>query len=219
MVQNKKLAVVIPTYNEAKTIIKVYNQTKNIGIPVIVDDCSIDDTKKILKKKKINFISNKTNKGYEESIKNGFKFIFRKMPFVEHIATIDADLELPPKNIFYLYNIIKDKKLDIIVGSRTKLNRISEYILNFIFYLKFGLKDPISGLKIYKTNKLKKIFNKISNNLFLVDILLTSNSKKLNIAYEEIKIKKRSDISRVGSGIKVNLKIIKIALYCLLKKI
>ncbi len=53
MVQNKKLAVVIPTYNEAKTIIKVYNQTKNIGIPVIVDDCSIDDTKKILKKKKL----------------------------------------------------------------------------------------------------------------------------------------------------------------------
>ena len=219
MVQNKKLAVVIPVYNEAKTIIKVYNQTKNIGIPVIVDDCSIDDTKKILKKKKINFISNNTNKGYEKSIKNGFRYIFRKMPFVDYIATIDADLELPPKNIFYLYKIIKDKKLDIIVGSRTKLNRISEYILNFIFNFKFGLKDPISGLKIYKKNKLKKIFNKISNNLFLVDILLTSYSKKLNIAYKEIKIKKRSDMSRVGSGIKVNLKIIKIALYCLLKKI
>lgn len=215
MVKNKNLVIIIPTYNEEKTILKVYRKVKNLGIPIIIDDCSSDQTTEILKKKKIKYISNKSNMGYEKTIKIGFKYVFKNFPYVKYIATIDADLELPPKYILGLYNQIKKKKIDIIIGSRKKFNRLTESILNIVFKYKFNLIDPISGLKIYKTTVIKNIFRNIADNLFLVDILIIGILKKFKISYKKITTKKRSDESRVGSYIKVNFKILKIALVSL----
>ena len=219
MVRFKKLAVIIPVYNEAKTIIKTYKQVKKIGLPIIVDDCSTDETKKILKEKKIKYLSNKSNNGYEKTIKNGFNFILNNLPAIQYIATIDADLELPPKNIVKLYLHLKKKNYDIVIGSRNKLNRFSEYLLKFLFKFKYEIDDPISGLKIYKVNKLKKIIGQVTENFFLVDILFFAIKKNFKICSKNISIKKREGDPRVGNSLKVNLKIFKIIIHFFYKKI
>lgn len=213
MVKNKKLAIIIPCYNEAKTIIKIYNKTKIYGVPIIIDDYSNDETRKILNSKKIYFIKNKKRSGYEQSIVNGFNYINKNLREIKFIATIDADLELPPKNILKLYKLINKKNLDVVIGSRNRLNRFSEYILSFIFRIKFNIDDPISGLKIYRRDKINSIFKKISNNLFLVDILILFWNRKFNIMSKKIFTKKRKDLPRVGNSLKVNLKILKIIFY------
>ncbi len=213
MVKNKKLVIIVPCYNEVETIIKTYNKTKIYGVPIIIDDCSNDGTRKILNSKKINFIKNKKRSGYEQSIINGFNYINKNLKGVKFIATIDADLELPPKNLPKLYKEIQKKNLDIIVGSRNRLNRILEYLLSFLFKIKFNISDPISGLKIYRKTKIKKILNKVSNNLFLVDVLILSFNKKFNIGSNKIFTKKRKDLPRVGNSLRVNLKILKIIFY------
>ena len=98
------------------------------------------------------------------------------------------------------------------------MNRVTENILSFFFRLLFDIDDPISGLKIYKKIKIKKILNKISNNFFLVDILIISLNKKYSINSQKILTKKRKDLPRVGSSLRVNLKILKILIYSLIKK-
>ena len=110
MVKNKKLAIIVPCYNEVETIIKTYNKTKIYGIPIIIDDCSSDGTRKILDSKKINFVKNKKRSGYEQSIINGFNYINKNLKGIKFIATIDADLELPLK---IYQNFIKKYKKKI----------------------------------------------------------------------------------------------------------
>ena len=53
MGKNKSLAIIIPAYNEEKTILKVCRRVKNLGILLVIDDCSTDHTKNILKKIKL----------------------------------------------------------------------------------------------------------------------------------------------------------------------
>lgn len=218
MVKNKTLAIIVPCFNEVKTIINTYNKTKIYGIPIIIDDYSNDGTRKILNSKKINFVKNKKRSGYEQTIINGFNYINKNLKGVKFIATIDADLELPPVNLSKLYKEIKRNNLDIIVGSRNRLNRFSEYLLSFLFKVKFNISDPISGLKIYRKTKIERILNEVSNNLFLVDILILSFNKKLKIGSKKIFTKKRKDFPRVGNSLKVNLKIFKIIFYSIFSK-
>ena len=102
------------------------------------------------------------------------KHVLRNWKKVKFIITIDADDELSSQSIpFLLKNLLKNN-FDIIVGSRNKLNRISEYFLKLIFNFKFNVKDPISGLKIYRIKVIKRVVNLISKNFYLVDILIIS---------------------------------------------
>ena len=67
-----KLAVLIPSYNEIGNLKKIIKKKYNF---VIVDDCSSDGTNLLLKKKKIKFIRNYKNLGYEKSLIKGMKYI------------------------------------------------------------------------------------------------------------------------------------------------
>lgn len=77
---NQLVSIIIPTHNRAKYITKAINsclnQThKNIEV-IIVDDCSIDNTKEIIEKikdKRIHHLENKSNLGAPESRNKGVR--------------------------------------------------------------------------------------------------------------------------------------------------
>ena len=74
-----------------------------------------------------------------------------------------------------------------------------------------GVKDPISGYKIYSSEALKKIINQISLKNFLVDIIKYFKVNNCKIANYKIKIRPRSKGNpKVGKIFTVNLKILKI---------
>ena len=95
----KNQVIIIPCYNEIKTILSIYNKAKKFGRVIIVDDFSNDGTRTFLKENKIFFIKNKKNYGYEKSLINGFKYAIKKYKNADYILTIDADNELPVKYI------------------------------------------------------------------------------------------------------------------------
>ena len=206
----KNQVIIIPCYNEVNTIIKIYNEAKRYGKVIIIDDFSKDGTRELLKKNNIFFLKNKKNYGYEQTLINGFKFAIKKFKNINYILTLDADNELPTKYIPKIIKVIDKTNADIVIGNRNKLNRISEKVISLLFKFLFNIRDPLSGLKIYKRSFLKKYLNLISNNLFLVDLILFSinNGKKINTFL--INVYKRKDKPRVGSSLKVNLKILKI---------
>ena len=55
----KNQVIIIPCYNEIKTILSIYNKAKKFGKVIIVDDFSDDGTRTFLKENKIFFIKNK----------------------------------------------------------------------------------------------------------------------------------------------------------------
>ena len=216
--RKNEIAIVIPCFNESRTILKVYKKAKNFGKVLIVDDASTDETKKILKKKKIKFLDNKKNLGYESSLVNGFKYVFKKWKNIKYIATLDADGELLSEYLNKLSKKLLKENLDIVIGSRKKLNRITEKILKIIFNIKYNINDPISGLKLYRKKVLQETINLSSSSLFLVDIIIFAYFNKFAISNIDVPVKKRKDEPRVGNIFSTNLKILKIIFYSIFPK-
>ena len=115
----KEITIIVPVFNEEKTILKILDKIFNIKIKkqiIVVDDGSNDNTPKILlkNKKKINkLIFHKKNSGKGSAIISAKKYITGK-----YVVIQDADLEYNPKDILKMYNFIKKKKLDVVYGSR-----------------------------------------------------------------------------------------------------
>lgn len=205
-----KNIILIPTYNEKKSLKNILNKIDSKFKVIVVDDCSNDGTYQYLKKKKIEFIKNKTNIGYESTLKKGMIYIKKNYKKCNIVITFDADGEHKVSDLKKLSNFQKKNNYDVIVCNRQKLNRFSEYILSKIFKKKYNVVDPISGFKLYKSKKLFLFCKKISKNFFLVDLLVELIKNNSRIGNLEIICNKVSRKPRVGNWIFANLKILNI---------
>ena len=196
-----RLAIVVPTRNEEKTIKKVIISLKKYGDILVVDDSSTDKTSSIIQNLQIKFIKNKIRLGYEGTVLKGIKYLLKKN--YKYIATFDADGEHDPK---FLLNIKKIKNFDLLIGKRKKFNRFSEYFFLFFVRLFFNVNDPLSGLRIYNTNILKKI-KLINENDFNTYLIFKIKNQNGRIIHKPLNVKKRKDNSRLGNDLKVNLNI------------
>jgi glycosyltransferase involved in cell wall biosynthesis len=213
----RDLIILIPSFNEKKSLKKILKiLDKKIDV-LIVDDCSTDNTKIDPNIKKNKIIINKKRLGYEKSLIAGFNFIKKNLK-KKYIITFDADGEHPVNSIKKMYEKIKLNNLDLLIAERDKKNRLSEILLSFIFNKKFAINDPLSGLKIYKSYTLYKILKNIKNDQFLVDAIYEFINKKTLIKNIKIKVNTiKSRKSRVGNLFYSNYKIYKIILKTLLK--
>jgi len=116
-----KLSVIIPYYNEKNTIRSVVNAVKNSPYPhkeiIIVDDCSTDGTRDILKTEiepnvdKV--IYHSKNQGKGAAIRTGIKEATGEIVIIQ-----DADLEYDPNEYPILVEPILQGKADVVFGSR-----------------------------------------------------------------------------------------------------
>ncbi len=127
-----KLTIIIPVYNEIKTIEKLLNKIIRLNIKkqiIVVDDGSSDGTQSILKKfnKKIDkLIFHKKNSGKGAAIKSAQKFVRGKYTGIQ-----DADLEYDPKDLIKIVSSMERKKNKIIYGSRVLKKSMFKNTQNF----------------------------------------------------------------------------------------
>ena len=126
------------------------------------------------------------------------------------LCTLDADCEHPINKINSLYKFFKKENLDILVCNRKSQNRFLEKALSVLFYKKYKIKDPMSGMKFYKISSLKKIIKNASNEYFLVELILQGIKNKYKIKNKEITTKRNLINSRIGFGLKTQVKIMNI---------
>ena len=116
------LTIIIPVYNELKTIDKIVQKIINLKNLkkqiIIVDDGSNDGTTKKLQKlsknKKIDkIIFNKINKGKGFAIRAAQRFIKGKFVIIQ-----DADLEYNPKDYLKILRVLEKRKFKVVYGSR-----------------------------------------------------------------------------------------------------
>lgn len=124
-----KLTVLIPCFNEKKTIKRLIHKVEKINIKkqiIIIDDGSNDGTVKILKKikkKNIQIKFNKINKGKGAAIKSSLNLIKGDLVLIQ-----DADLEYNPNDYYKLIKPFLNKKNHVVYGSRV-LNK-KRYSIN-----------------------------------------------------------------------------------------
>ena len=203
------LIILIPSFNELNNLKKFIKEIHKRYKVLIIDDCSSDNTSTWLKKNKINFIKNKKNIGYEQSLIKGLK-ILSKVKKVEKIITMDADGQHKIKHIKKFINVSNNKNPDLIIGSRKKKNRFIESIISKIFQMKYSLEDPLSGFKLYKREKLKEMKFDNFKKFFLVDLVLEFIKKKHKVISINIETNKRFDNPKVGDLIETNFKMLSI---------
>ena len=118
----KELLIIIPAFNEEKTIKKIIQKVKIFGDVLVVNDGSKDKTKDIALKNRVSVISHNTNLGYDQAINSGLEYFIKKK--YKYVITIDADGELPVDYISLFKKKLKFNK-DIVCGVRNRVDRIS----------------------------------------------------------------------------------------------
>ena len=167
-----KILVIIPAYNEEKNIVNVINNIEkdcpNVDY-VIINDCSKDNTKKVIEERGFNYVSLPVNMGIGGGVQTGYKYA------VEHdydtAIQIDGDGQHDPKYIEKLIQPILNGEADMTIGSRfiqkegfqtSFMRRVGINFLKYLIKLCCGVKitDATSGFRA--TNK--KLTKEFSEN-------------------------------------------------------
>jgi len=119
-----KLSIVIPCYNEEKTlkqclqhVLAIQDESLSLEI-IIVDDCSTDNSLNIAKAMSKSFpeitvLCHEQNRGKGAALQTGFQHATGQI-----VAIQDADLEYDPADLKRMIAPIADNKADVVLGSR-----------------------------------------------------------------------------------------------------
>jgi len=119
-----KLSIIIPVYNESKTIKQIIERVQKVNLNnirkelIVVNDCSKDNSKEIIRKltrkyKNIRFFNHEKNLGKGAAIRTGLKHFTGNLIIIQ-----DGDLEYDPNEYKRLIKPILEKKSEVVYGSR-----------------------------------------------------------------------------------------------------
>ncbi len=122
-----KVSVVIPVYNEERTVEELINKVKNVKLDkeiIVVNDGSTDRTSEIISKiNGIKYFNLQQNRGKGYALREGFKQVTGDVVIIQ-----DADLELNPEEYTELIKPIQNNETKIVYGSRFLTNPYTNLI-------------------------------------------------------------------------------------------
>jgi len=166
IISERKICVLVPTYNNHKTLKRVIDgvldYTQNI---IVVNDGSTDTTLEILQNyPQLSVVSLAENKGKGNALKIGFRKA-KKLGF-HHAITIDSDGQHYPNDIPVFVEALEQENQDILlIGNRNmsqdgipKKSSFGNRFSNFWFWFETGIKleDTQSGYRLYPLHKIPK---------------------------------------------------------------
>lgn len=236
MSRKKRIIVIMPAYNAAKTLEKTYADIpKNIVDEIIlVDDASSDKTVKIAKKLGLKVFLHPTNLGYGgnqktcywEALKRKPDIVVMIHPDYQYDATLTREL---------IYPILKGR-FDIMLGSRIRSrqevlaggmpwwkyypNRFLTVLENI--FLGLNLSEYHTGFRAYSAKVLKKLpFMRMSNNfVFDQEILISAAANGFKIGEIPVPVRYFPEASSVNfiNSINYGLDILKTLFLYILNK-
>ncbi|MDD5043056.1 MAG: glycosyltransferase family 2 protein [Patescibacteria group bacterium] len=189
-----KITVVIPAFNEEKTIKKILEEVKNCGADIIVvNDGSSDKTGEIAENEGVTVINHIINRGLGAALGTGIEAAL--LSGADYIVTFDADGQHQAEDIFRLKKIAEEGGYDIVIGSRL-LNprgmplarRVANWLGNLSTYLLFGIwvTDSQSGLRLFTAPAASLLH--LKSNRMEVSSEIIKEVKRHNFKFTEIPI-------------------------------
>lgn len=174
----KKLSIVIPIYNEEKTLETLVNNVLAVQFPeniqteiILVNDGSKDSSAEIMKKLSnehpqiIKSFHNEKNSGKTQTVKNGLSYTTGDLVVIQ-----DADLEYDPQELVDLINLLQRENLDVVYGDR------------------FGKKNKVVYWQNYIGNRALSLFSNLFTypriRVFIPDMEVCYKMVKGNVARE-----------------------------------
>jgi len=192
-----KLSLIIPVYNEAKTILEIIRRVKEAPFEkeiIVVDDSSTDGTASLLKEngEGITVLYHEKNQGKGAAIRTALPQITGEITIIQ-----DADLEYHPSEYPRLIAPILDGVAGVVYGSRFQGgthrvlyfrhflgNKVVTTLSNMLTDL--NLSDMETGYKVFRSEVLKKI--RIESNRFGFEPEITAKIAQMGCRIYEVPI-------------------------------
>jgi len=184
--------VIVPTYNNADTLLDVLKEIlQYIPKVIVVNDGSTDGTETVLSNTgddRIDVVAYQRNRGKGYALKRGF---LRALDLgYEHAITIDSDGQHLPSDIPEFLKALDEKNGMILVGERRMpgenvpaKNTFANKFSNFWFKLYTGkkIRDTQCGFRLYPLKKLQKLKFHTRKYEFEVEVLVRSSWNGIEI--------------------------------------
>ena len=159
-----KKIIIIPAYNEEENIEKTVNaiQKSAQGFDyVIINDCSIDNTRKICEEKGFNIVNLPINLGIGGAVQTGYKYAYENGYDVA--VQVDGDGQHDPEFLSTMAEYLIEHRVDMVIGSRFIEKKGFQSSITRRMGIKFfsglikvltgkTITDPTSGLRMIGRN-------------------------------------------------------------------
>lgn len=173
----KKILLIIPAYNEEENILKVcskieeYNRNSEQKLDyVVINDCSTDNTLKILKDNNLNHINLIHNLGIGGAVQTGYKYAYKNG--YDIAIQFDGDGQHDVNYVEKICKPIINQEANMVIGSRylnkkesefqsTFMRRFGSNIISVFINILCGKKitDPTSGFRASDKEVIKEFAN------------------------------------------------------------
>ena len=200
------LCVLIPSYNEAKTIGNIVKEVKAQGLSVyVVDDGSSDNTSTIAEEAGAVVIKNEKNRGKGASLREGFKYMLKER--CDAVIVMDGDNQHEAGSIPDFVRQMEEEGADMVIGNRmldTKsmphirfsTNRFMSYLLSKMCGQR--IPDTQCGYKLITRKVLENVTLDSSNFEIESELIVKAGRKGFKISSVPIKTIYQDEKSKIN---------------------
>ncbi|MFH0840357.1 MAG: glycosyltransferase family 2 protein [bacterium] len=208
-----KTISVIPAWNEAKRIASVIRNVKPVvDQVVVVDDCSLDNTRLIAEQEGAVVLRHLVNRDQGAALRTGTKYAIKHGADI--IVHFDADGQMRAEDIPVVIQPILNGEADVVFGSRfldqkTNMPAFKRYVImplaklvNMIF-LRVKLTDPQSGFRALSRKAAEQIDWKQDGKAHCSEILALVHKQKLRIVEVPVTIIYHNFGQKLSGGFRI----------------